>query len=998
MSSTSISNSTITSNSTSKNGSCNDLRNPFIKNPSNEIYSISNKVIETIRNEHGDKNEKLKIFKRNILPKIMTFYKNEFVKFNSSNSYAMELLLVSNHFKQFVDLYFNRDYFPQLDGINQLIENKNRVIEGDEDNAIDGLYKDIENSENIYYQKNKVYKENILKFISSLSKKYFVEFRGYADFETTKSIIELNTLTNYLNFLKTVPSLLTTKSENDIKKEINKNFNLIINIFPSSVYELLPREIIDFMDDNKLKPILSEQNISQAKNFNNKFENLIRKINELKENITYYSKTFINEIETQEKNYKTIIEIYNQIIKIEQKEEVLFHDLQSIRNQLNAKIKEIGKGIQDKKYSLLVNEFDKAYNDYNTIVCEKLNLYKYLETLIDTNSPNKPNIRNNKISLKVFNLKIIFTKIFENIINCEKNKDNSDILRKNIFNYLYRETNKGKNDIELESIRNEDKRNIYEFTLSMNDIFEENINFLKNKIETYTELKEKVLREINILKNMEESAKAQLTNKKSYMDDLDREKQKIDGELTKIRETVSRKKSDIQRELDSAKITAFFGRISSFNNALKSDSNIAKNIASINKLPVDGESRYTEYKSASTALASVRTLIESYKEDIAKQSELERKLSNIISELREIREGPEEYTKQVNAKNTFSKRIDEQLNELKSILDKKEKSNKELQDLIGNEAFKTVMNELYGALITRYKSIASLIKKKNIRSEVYNIFSNDILYKTIKTLEDLINMDKEEPIKIRPESIIEIVKSFETYVNKRLEDFPRPEIETNEGEMKFKRYQLQTMSNVLKGQQIGKYYVKPNANMKSFVKKIKNQNVNDISFLLKKLYNKELSMNQIEPEKLSYYLKTYGNMQKNVVVSGGNKKNIIINVKENEFFMKSIYNILLEDNTKNSKDFVDRLKNFEYKLLNIAKSKLKQFLKQYKSNSVGSDKIKDHIIYIYKMAKASLDEFDNRLTNIIKKGKASNELINILIISQYIYMEVIMIYALAYFS
>ena len=52
----------------------------------------------------------------------MSDFKNKFNNFNSSNSHAMELLVLSNSFKQFDDFYLNREYFPYLDGINGLIE------------------------------------------------------------------------------------------------------------------------------------------------------------------------------------------------------------------------------------------------------------------------------------------------------------------------------------------------------------------------------------------------------------------------------------------------------------------------------------------------------------------------------------------------------------------------------------------------------------------------------------------------------------------------------------------------------------------------------------------------------------------------------------------------------------------------------------------------------------------------------------------------------------
>ncbi len=1127
---------------------CDELRNPFIKNPSTEVYSISDKIIEEMRTEYINEGEngenrekKLKLFKKKILPKLMSSYKAEFIKFNSSNANSMELLVTSNSFKQFVDLYFNRDYFPELEGLNQLIESKNRIIESDQDNAISDLYKQIENAEHIYFEKNKIYKENILKFINALSKKYFTELRSYADYETTKSIIELNTLTNYVNFLKTIPNMfLQRKPINEIKKEINKNFNLIIQVFPSSVYELFPREIEDFYSEQnkKVNNILTtsltsgiSKNVANVQNSNNKSQNLIKKIRALKEHIAFYSKTFTENIETEEAKYKRIIDLYNQIIKKEEQEKVIFNDLQSTRNQLNAKIKELGKGIQDKKYSLLSAEYNKAYENYTKIVCAKIELYKNLYDLMKKeNQSSSSNSRTNEL-LQGFDLKLIFQHIFDNgiLINKENMECNDDNLRKYVFNYLYRETSKGMDDIKLESLRNQDKRNIYEFTLYMNDIFEKHIYFFNNLIEKHNELKAKVDREINILRNMEESAKSQLTNKKSYIDDLDAEKKKLETDITTLRTSTNKKKENIDTQLNSSTIVNVFGPIT-FENILTFDTekreeaymkkigkslddliekinreidnsnlntlvgkqrsailedayinlllNIIKyqKIDTSSKLPItdieskfindairnklkeqitellnkvssnqynnlttnnasktattdktlrrmkellkmfiqaniniyeelykseraDISSRDSRFKTANDAIVSVISLVRTFNEENIRLEEAQRKLSNIISEVREIREGPEEFTKQLNAKNVFNKRIDEQLNELKDILSRKEKNNKELQDLISDESFKTIMNELYGGLISRYKSVTDLIKKKNIRSEVYNLFSKDILYKTIKTLHDLVSPVINDNSKIPAESVVELTKSFEDYITNRLQDFPKVE-EKDEGEIKFKRYQLQSMANVLRGQKIGDYYIREDANMKQFVKKIKNENINNISSRVKKLYNRNLSMNQINQEKLKYYLRTYGNMSKNVVVTGGNKENMIQTIGNGEkMFMKGIYNILLEDNTKNSNNFVDKLKKFEYKLLQLAKSKIIQFKKMYdKSDSKnGSDKITEHIRYIYNMTNVSLDKFDQKLTEIFKRGKSSNELINILIISQYIYMEVIMIYALSYF-
>ena len=283
------------------------------------------------------------------------------------------------------------------------------------------------------------------------------------------------------------------------------------------------------------------------------------------------------------------------------------------------------------------------------------------------------------------------------------------------------------------------------------------------------------------------------------------------------------------------------------------------------------------------------------------------------------------------------------------------------------------------------------------------MFSNDFLYKITKTLQDLISPhieNNKQQEKIPPEAIVEVVKAYQNYVNERLEDFPKI-IEKDDGLMKFKRYQLQSMSNVLKGQKIGSYYIKPNSNMKEFVKKIKNEDVNDITFLVKKLYNKNLSINQINQEKLGKYMRNYANIEKSLRVTGGavNKVNQIINIPKEgveKYFMKNIYNILLADNTNTSKDFIEKLHKIEYKMLINAKAKLRTFSYVYNGNS-GTNKIKDHFILIHNMTKVCLDKFDTQLTEIFKRGKTSTKRINLLMIAKYIYMEMIMIYALSYF-
>ncbi len=1217
---------------------CNKLRNPFIKDTSTEIYNISDKMIENIRETYLGTNEstkeeklqKLKIFKKSILPKIMNHFKNQYTNFNMYNAHAMELLLISNTFKQFNDLYFNREFFPELDGINQLIENKNSTPENGQTNEIDSLYNDIETSENTYFEKNKIYKENILRFITALSKKYFSEFRAYADFQTTKSIVELNTLTSYANFLKTVPKLLKEKNKDVVQKEINKYFNTIITIFPSSVYELFPREIDDFINNGKdilNKNILNNMSKNVPINRNGKIINLVKTIQKIIKIKKYFSITALEDINNQETHYKNIITKYNEIIKIEQKEEVLFKDLQSNRTKLNNKIREIGKGIQDKKYSQLVSEFKNSYTAYNTTFYEKLKLYKNLDDFLNsppspttpttpttptsstTTSGNRPDSSFDfkKFDFKTFELNHIFKNIFESIIIQTNSKklisSDETTLRNNVYTYLYQETNKGIDDIKLEILRNQDKRNIYDFTLNMNELFEQDIHILNNEIQNISETKEKVSREINILESMVTSATQQVSNKQSYTQELTSEKTKLETEITTLSTAVSRKKTTIDNGLTNIKIQNAFGNIS-FNDIPKlssidelqekymikhnksyKEAILDKIFEDIDKLIITGRSNMdiknmfvntspvadkvnmlkyrqidptslissssissiedkirnfisvtlmkkiddivpqnpsgsmttapilandtnsneiknflkefittgdindmynkfyesershittkdTKFKEGKSTFESLTVTYNEYFDDNNKLTKNREDISRIINELREIREGPEEYKSQLNAKKTFDKRLEQQYNELKSLFDKKEKSNKELQELIGSESFKTLLNELYGALIARYKSIYSLIKKQIIQSEVYNIFCEDNLYKSIKSLYDVLSsLYKNNSIdnnNLSEEFIVEVIKSFQTFVTKRLEEFPQVSAKSkSEGEIKFKKYQIQSIGNILKGQKYGNYQINPNTNMKSFASKVKDQNVDNLLSLLQNVHSKQISFNQIDKSKLKYYVETYGTkvsqpinqqkvassitpnpeetlLKKNniqtipinnksnpvnskpnpvnsnpvnskpnpinsnpianpIILQGGsnNKKNKLISLNRNskvKSFMTHIYNILLEENSKSSNDFVERLKNYEYKLLNQAKSKIRTFTYLYgRMSKKGSDKIKNHLLYIYNMAKICLDDFDKELTEIFKRGKSTNKRINILLISKYIYMEMIMIYTLSYF-
>lgn len=1116
------------------NSNCDKLRNPFIKDSSNEIYNINDDIIEKIRTiyvgEDNQNEEKLRIFKKNILPKIISNFKNKFLSFNSSNSHAMELLILSNSFKQFNDFYLNRDYFPYLDGINELIENKNTIIETNEESAIDNLYKEIENAEQIYFKNNKIYKESIIKFISALAVTYFGEFRGYADFETTKSIVELNTLKSYNTYLRknVTPLLNSGKSSTEVQKEINKAFNSVINVFPSANYEYFPREIDDFIQESMVnkngKPIKQYKlNNVEDVSVSVKMGKLTEKIRILEGNIKRYSNTFIDEINNEEKKYKNIILTFNKIIKIEQKEEALFIDLQSIRNKLNAKIKEIGKGIQDKKYSLLKNEFYTAYEEYTKLICDKIKLYKTLQKyMVYPESNNTNSSRNESLNIfQPFKLNYIFKQIFEKGLNDDCNEDS---LRNNVFNYLYKEVDKGIDDVKLESYRNQDKRNIYEFTLYMNDIFEYHLGYFQSKIDYYNSLKQKVETELSILKSMEESAKAQLAEKQSYLTSLTSDIKDFEKKKSDLISNMDKKKSAIDKDLLSSTITSNFGsmtvnillkknfsdpkvvketyvvhkhnkdtfddvieKIKNKINEIKLDSppdtyssilnkikdaityvkisristlnvtgfgNIIKEklTESLKKPPNSNSTNYTnnstinnddelkyiltnaitfitkhinEYREiydqdvaeflksdtgftkASDALTAILSNFKSYEEDKRKEREFDEKIYTLKSEQKEIKEGPEEFTKQYNAKNTFNKRVDEYLKQLNIIYGSKKKSNDELRKLIGTNDFKSSLEGIYNSLISRYKSIYDLIKRNNIQSEVYNMFSNDFLYKITKTLHNLISPHIEgnkqkEGGKIPPEAIVEVAKSYQNYVNERLEDFPKL-VEKDDGIMKFKRYQLQSMSNVLKGQKIGSYYIKPNSNMKEFVKKIKNEDVNDITFLVKKLYNKNLSINQINKEKLGKYMRNYANIEKSLKVTGGaslNKVNQIINMPKEgveKYFMKNMYKILLDDNTNSSKDFVAKLHKIEYKMLMTAKAKLRTFTYLYKDKGIGSDKINNHFVLINNMAKVCLDKFDKDLTEIFKRGKATTKRINLLMIAKYIYMEVIMIYALSYF-
>ncbi len=241
----------------------------------------------------------------------------------------------------------------------------------------------------------------------------------------------------------------------------------------------------------------------------------------------------------------------------------------------------------------------------------------------------------------------------------------------------------------------------------------------------------------------------------------------------------------------------------------------------------------------------------------------EQTLINIITELKEIEEGPAEITSVVSSKEGFVQRAKKNLTRITAILTQKRTHQDSI--LIQAKELPKLLSSIYSALTKREVTRDKLNKKLNIRNNVYEMFINDPLYKIIKNIRDYIKK-MEESKKPERSQEVDIMKNITRYLQKRFENVPIVQ-PMNNSALRNKQYTLSTMIDVLKGQNVGVHHIPSNINFGKLTSEIKDErNLDEMISFMKQIYDRTLTTSQINDKKVEYYKKKYGHLVKQ---SGG---------------------------------------------------------------------------------------------------------------------------------
>ncbi len=463
---------------------------------------------------------------------------------------------------------------------------------------------------------------------------------------------------------------------------------------------------------------------------------------------------------------------------------------------------------------------------------------------------------------------------------------------------------------------------------------------------------------------------------------------------------------------------------------------------------------------------------------IDKQKENHEKIKNKLDEVKEriklIEQGPRNITEMASSRKVYSERFTGLMTTLNDLITKKDTLNKQIISLV--KPFEQNVEDIFTTLLQRESIRTKINKKNNIQSTIYDLYSNDPLYKIIKTFNDFINDGSNPPIS--PDIGINVMKSIGKYINTRKELFPK--IVSNnivkEAKLESQKHTLSSIIEMTKGEKFGNLNIPSNLNTSKLINKINKENIQNVSNLMSKLSQGEISFSNIPSNKIEKYRAKYGSLippklqggannqsvppvlpnqsstlpvvqptpppvlpnqsstlpvlqptptpsvvqtnlnplvvektinQKQIPVGGNmkalenkkteNKINRASLVKDNlnEFFMEYVFEVLSSQKDEKIDMFLKKLRETEETILKITSTYFDNVKSTFDGN--GTDKLKDHLKVIKDMCDKCTKDFEEEISQLMKKGVTSSKMINIMMISKYIYMEVILLYIITYF-
>ncbi len=297
---------------------------------------------------------------------------------------------------------------------------------------------------------------------------------------------------------------------------------------------------------NTIKNIIRGSNQAESM----KVARLNEILRELQTNTKRYGKdgnTLQKEVQDEETNYRTLLNLYDNVLKSEKQEERAYKSFQKVRATLYGKLKELGGGVQDKKYSSINEQYKDAYAAYTTAVNGRISAYETLVKKIDQlYQASQSGGESSDRIFKTFD----FQELFKN----DENKNSSK--PKDLYNF-FRNDGVDEKALDVEGFAmSDDKINLAriqrlrvmeKILIQIESEAKAELEKMEQKLAEFKLMKKDAEDEYSIIKSQKDSMNANRASKEEELKSLKTERDQVTTKYEAMVDKISKKELEIAR-------------------------------------------------------------------------------------------------------------------------------------------------------------------------------------------------------------------------------------------------------------------------------------------------------------------------------------------------------------------------------------------------------------------------------------------------------------------
>ena len=286
----------------------------------------------------------------------------------------------------------------------------------------------------------------------------------------------------------------------------------------------------------------SNSNTNNASRASPKVRNLIEILQKIKKNVDKYGRdktSLQGKIQAEEERYRAILKAYDEALRSEKEEERAYMACQKARALFYGKVKELGGGIEDRKFTSIKDEYNDAYDAYITKVNARIQKYTIL-----INEINKPQLSSNGNGNSF--TKIDLSQVFTN----ENINPPYNFFKDNGTTGDDRLTAMDEGKLNIERIKR--LRIIEKLMIEIESNARAEIEKMEQTLIEFTQMKKEAEDELTIIKGQKESINANSAAKREELASLKSEKEKVNGKYEALVTKISGKEGDIARAKSDA--------------------------------------------------------------------------------------------------------------------------------------------------------------------------------------------------------------------------------------------------------------------------------------------------------------------------------------------------------------------------------------------------------------------------------------------------------------